>query len=562
MRGWLLLVSIAACAPGPRAATGDDAGTGCVDGTVQCAGLTEQTCTGGVFVDTQACATGCTDGHGCSVCTPDTATCNGNTSHVCADDGSGFVDTLCDPVQGMTCESGRCAGACAAGSLGTSYIGCDYYPTVVGNTVGEAFDYAVAIANTTANDAEVTIDGGALLATMTVSVPANQVRIQVLPWQQELKLCDAMQSGGCEQTGMPPAALAVRGAYHLRSNQPVTVYQFNALEYSKDGFTFSYSNDASLLMPTNVWHGDYYAAAWAAQGPNPSELAVTAMRDNTQVTIVARASTLPGGNAPGFDRDVPRTITLDAGDVLEITSAAGDLTGSHVTADKEIQVISGHFCADVPTNMSACDHLEESMFPVDALGTHYIINAPAVTTIPEGKVEVIRVIATAPNTTLTYDPPQLGAPTSIANPGDYVEIAGNAASFEITASAKVLVAQYMEGEQAGGSTGDPAMALAVPIEQYRTSYLVHAPLSYQSNYIDITAPMGASVMLDGVPVTLTAIGGTGYGFARAEEISDGPAGDGNHRVDSSDKSGITVYGYGQYTSYWYPGGLDFTQILE
>jgi hypothetical protein len=563
MRAWLgLLVSIAACGPSPRADTGDDDGTGCVDGSVRCADLTAQTCVGGMFVDTEACATGCTDGHGCSVCTPGTATCNGDTQHACADDGSGYVDTLCDPVQGMTCESGQCTGVCSPDNLGTSYIGCDYYPTVTGNTAGEAFDYAVAIANTTMTDADITIDGGALTMPMTVTVPANQVRVQVLPWQQALKLCDTMATGGCEQTGMPSAALAVRGAYHLRSTQPVTVYQFNALQYSKDGVTFSFSNDASLLMPTNVWHADYYAAAWRAEGPNPSELAVTAMRDNTQVTIVARASTLPGGGAPGFQRDVPQTVTLNAGDVLEITSSAGDLTGSRITSDKEIQVISGHFCADVPDNMSACDHLEESMFPVDALGQHYIVNAPALTTIPQGKVEVIRVIATAPNTTLSYDPPQVGAPTVIANAGDYVEIAGNAASFEITASAKVLVAQYMEGQQAGGSYGDPAMALAVPVEQYRTSYLFHAPLSYQSNYVDITAPMGASVTLDGASVALTPIGGTGYGFARAEEISDGPNGDGNHRVEGSDKVGISVYGYGQYTSYWYPGGLDFTVILE
>ena len=26
--------------------------------------------------------------------------------------------------------------------------------------------------------------------------------------------------------------------------------------------------------------------------------------------------------------------------------------------------------------------------------------------------------------------------------------------------------------------------------------------------------------------------------------------------------GITVYGYGQYTSYWYPGGLDLKDIIN
>jgi len=564
LASFLALVT-AACSPAlrPPGDDGDD-DPGCVEGAVQCGGLTVQTCVGGVFVDTETCATGCTNTIGCTACSPGTATCDGDVSSACADDGSGYIDTACDPVQGTSCDAGtgRCTGACAPLTLGASYIGCDYYPTIIGNTVGEAFDYAVAIANTTSTDATVTIEGGALASPLVVAVGANQVRVQVLPWHDALKLCATQKTDGCQMTGVPPAVLAPRGAYHLRSNQPVTVYQFNALQYSTDGVTFSFSNDASLLVPTTAWRGDYVAAAWRAQALYPSELAVTAAHDGTQVTITTRASTLPGGGAPGFQRGVPQTITLDAGDVLEITSTAGDLTGSRVTADKAVQVMSGHFCAQVPDPVNSCDHLEESLFPIATLGTHYIVNAPAVVTIPSGKVEVVRVIATQPGTTLSYDPPQPGAPTAIAAAGDFVELASSAASFQITASAKVLVVQYMEGEQAGGNFGDPAMALAVPIEQYRTSYLFHAPLSYQANYVDVTAPLGAGVVLDGTPLAFQPIGGTGYGLARVRELAEGPNGDGNHVIVGDHPFGISVYGYGQYTSYWYPGGLDLVPIIR
>src|SRR5262249_4267553 len=110
-----------------------------------------------------------------------------------------------------------------------------------------------------------------------------------------------------------------------------------------------------------------------------------------------------------------------------------------------------------------------------------VVNAPAVTSIPTGKVEVIRVIATSDNTNLTYNPPQSGAPATIAHAGDFVEIQNNAGSFEITADQKVLVAQYMEGQDAGGGTGDRALALGVRVEQSRTDYLSQAPPSYESN---------------------------------------------------------------------------------
>jgi hypothetical protein len=216
----------------------------------------------------------------------------------------------------------------------------------------------------------------------------------------------------------------------------------------------------------------------------------------------------------------------------------------------------------VPDGIGYCDHLEESMFPVDTLGTHYIVSAPAVTTIPTGKVEVVRIIATGANTTLTYDPPQAAAPATIAKAGDFVEISGTVNSFQITADQKVMVVQYMEGQDAGGNTGDPAMTLAVPVEQFRTQYLFHAPMNYESNYVDVTAPVGAQVMLDGAPLSFAPIGTSGYALARVYPLSAGPGNDGNHMIQGNMAFGITVYGYGQYTSYWYPGGLDLNTIIQ
>lgn len=458
------------------------------------------------------------------------------------------------------CDAGDAApmpvAACAQARIDKSYIGCEYYATVTGNTVGTTFDFAVAISNTTDRDATVVIDGGALVAQAVITVRANAVVVHTLPWQVELKLCDSPVTNGCTNGTMGQAALVARGAYHLVSSEPVTVYQFNALEYTKAG-ELSYSNDASLLQPVPAWGTQYFAAAWQHTGENGSELIVTAAEDGTRVTINARAASNPGGGAPAFAAGVPQTVTLDAGGVLEITSRTGDYTGSYVTADKPVQVLGGHYCALVPDGFNFCDHLEEAMFPLDTLGTHYVVNAPAVPTLP-AKPERVRVVATAAGTHLAYDPPHPEFPAEIANPGEFVELPDTAASFVITADRKVLVAQYMEGKFAGGDAGDPSMALAVPVEQFRTSYRFHAPTSYTSNYVDVTAPTGAVVMLDGERLAFGAIGATGYGLAH---VALAPGADGNHSISGDRPFGITVYGYGQETSYWYPGGLDLDNII-
>jgi hypothetical protein len=534
---------------------------------MRCDGLVLQSCVDGSFQNGETCPNACSDQLGCTLCVPGTGTCDGNTGHTCASDGMSMVDTQCDPTQGMTCDAmtGQCSGACSPLALGNSYIGCDYYPTVTGNPVETFFDFAVAIANTTSNPATVTIDGGALTSPKIMTVSPGSVVVQTLPWVEALKLCHIPGGLGGNDclTGRHQsfAALSVHGGYHLRSTSPVTVYQFNSLQYEKSG-DYSYTNDASLLLPTNAWGKSYVAAAYPADqgGVSPSELAITAMSDGTMVTITSRAATTADQGAPAFAAGTPQTVKLDTGDVLEIATKDGDLTGSLIASDQPVQLISGHYCAMVPSAVPACDHLEESIFPIATLGTHYIINAPAVPELPSGKDEIVRVIATADDTHLTYDPAVTGAPATIAHAGDFVEIPG-ALSYQLTADHKVLVAQYMEGEGLiTRTTGDPAMALAVPREQFRSSYLFHAPINYNDNRVDVTAPTGASVTLDGMPLTFTPIGTSGFGLSRVPALGRGAANDGNHRIDGTVPFGITVYGYGDYTSYWYPGGLDLNTI--
>jgi hypothetical protein len=565
-----IAITAVACGPSRPADDDDDDGDGdggsntCSAGQQRCSGNVLQTCSGGTFADAETCAMACDATLGCVLCVPNTGTCNGDTSRACRSDGQGYIDVYCDPVQGMSCgATGVCEGACSPIALGETYVGCDYWPTVTGNMVSQAYDFAVAVSNTTGVPAEVTIDGGALTVADVFTVAPNSVAIRRLPWVAALKLCLGQSWSNC-QTGHPNSARANAGAYHLRSKVPVTVYQFNALDYFKAGAPEnSYTNDASLLFPSNAWRDKYYAATWPQTANlSPSLIAVTAYQDGTMVTLTSKATTIAEGGAPAFTAGAPQTVALNKGDVLQVGTAAADMTGSYVTSDKPVQVIAGHYCANIPDGFGYCDHLEESMFPVDALSNRYIVNAPAVTgTLPNGKEQTVRIVATQAGTTLTYDPPQAGAPTAIANAGDFVQISRQAASYLLTANHKVLVAQYAQGSSTGGNIGDPDIALAVPVEQYRSSYLFHAPTNYTTNYVDITAPVGATVTLDGAPVTnFTPIGTTGFALARVNPLGAGPGNDGNHSITGSMPFGITVYGYGMDTSYWYPGGLNLELV--
>ncbi len=262
---------------GAGPSTGTDStstGTPCTEGTIVCDGATSQVCDGnGGFTDVEDCTPGvCIPAVGCTLCAPGSGSCNGNVSTVCNDDGQGFTTYTCDPEQGSTCDAGtgHCTGACSPELLGTSYIGCDYFPTVTDNSLLPTGTFAVAVANTSDQPANIKVHQGANLIVNT-SVGANTVAIVPLPWVDALRYPTA-------------STLVTDGAYRLRTTQPVTVYQYNPLEYSTPNGN-TYTNDASLLLPTNSWTGNYRVAAKNSYYFWPGIYAVTASQDGTTVTL-------------------------------------------------------------------------------------------------------------------------------------------------------------------------------------------------------------------------------------------------------------------------------------
>jgi hypothetical protein len=103
--------------------------------------------------------------------------------------------------------------------------------------------------------------------------------------------------------------------------------------------------------------------------------------------------------------------------------------------------------------------------------------------------------------------------------------------------------------------GDPSECPAIPIAQYRSSYSFLAPSSYAQNWIDVVAPTGATVALDGTNIPVSEykqVGSQPFAVAHIEL----PPGQEGHEIEGNATFGLYVYGYGSRTSYMYPGGLD------
>lgn len=573
-----------------------------LDSGVECDGDVAHQCAGGATASTEDCAeTGrsCFPGRGCGVCLPGTVACEGETLLTCDADGEGRTPReTCDASAGLRCSPAGCVDLCAEAEASRSYIGCEYWPTPALNSqVPSEFEFAVAIANPQLVPARVTVERGDVEQAAVTIAPGELETIR-LPWVTDLKGTFQMERSG----------VVADGAYRVRSDVPVSVYQFNPLEYridrdcagesgsdASDGRCYSFSNDASLLLPTHVLTGSYLALArpsmllilpgelGAERVVSPGYVAITAVQDGTEVEVLSRAHVLgsDGEEIPSLAPGATVRVTLDRGDVLQLVSGAPadcptawvdetaavgvrycdlgddwDLTGSEIRASAPVAVIGGHNCTFVPFNRWACDHLEEALFPVEAWGRELLVGA---TQPIRREPNYIRIVSAADGNVIEFEPPLHGSMTLDRGELFETQLSGEV---RVRGTLPLSVAQFLVGQDFSGlgsagsfGAGDPSMSLAIPTEQFRLDYTLLTPATYDESWVNVTAPLAGRVTIDGRPITNFApIGATGAGVARVQLRA------GVHRLEGTAPFGVTVYGFGSYTSYMYPGGLDLREI--
>ncbi|MBA2543456.1 MAG: IgGFc-binding protein, partial [Deltaproteobacteria bacterium] len=341
------------------------------------------------------------------------------------------------------------------------------------------------------------------------------------------------------------ASIKAKRAYRIVADLPIVAYQFNPLDNVN-----VFSNDASLLIPRTVFDVDYYVMSkptldrrTPSPGTNPyyGYLTVVAWQDNTQIAVTPTAAITAGPSNGPIAAGATATFTLNAFDVLQLQAAgAGDLTGTHIVSTNATTfgAFGGHeataFGESTPpdsghTGGPCCaDHLEEMLFPSTTWGKTFAIARSEPRT---NESDVLRVLAQKPGTTVTFTPAPVSGTCGTLGPGEFceVKIAGDT---EITTTEPVLVGHFLQSsiwsDTQGANTGaigngDPSMAIAVPIEQYRKDYTVLVPAQYDESYLSISAAPTGGVSVDGVQINVATF--AGGGTARVARI---PVGAGQH----------------------------------
>lgn len=537
-------------------ATGGQTGTGSSGGEA----TSETTVTSGVSATTEVTATAgstsASTGPG-QLCSPGAVQCvDGQSFETCAGDGLSWDGpTACGAKE--ACELGQCISLCAKADANASSVGCLYYAIDANNDPVEGFDalpYAVSVSNVNPTfTAEVQVqvfENGAWGTIQQASVAPKTLKQFDLPDRH------------VSYTNLNP-----RGAFRIVSDVPIIAYQFQPINGES-----SFTSDASLLLPKGVYDQFYYVVGWGEPSFGNAQINIVAAEDNTAVSITPSVATIGGGPIPALQANMPYNLpVLNEADVIQI-EADNMFSGTFITSDKPIAVFSTHWCGNIPIQTCCCDHLEEQVYGLQKWGTTYVASRWPPRNVNNPENSYWHIFASEDDTKVHIDAHAevigigmtdftmakgqlnlLSVKGSVANPGDFL----------ISADKPIYVMQYLSSSgDTGGvavqQAGDPAMAQAVPVEQYRSDYIILTPSNWLYDYLVITKKVGSAVNLDGQPIAqnlFTRVGPAGnpteWEVGRVADLADGV-----HTLDGDQPFGVLILGYDAYDSYAYPGGLD------
>ncbi|MBM4319772.1 MAG: hypothetical protein FJ125_07395 [Deltaproteobacteria bacterium] len=402
----------------------------------------------------------------CVGCEPGAKACRGQSVVQCQEDGkTELVMDICG--EGAECREGACVAVCGRQGGKISYQGCEYWAVDLENADVEpgagaispaSAQFAVAISNTDQR---------------------NPVHVQIFRLRQGReqlvieKDIPPRQAGasGIEVFDLPPDNGVVGSskgpkAFRVAASGPVIAYQFNPLNNTEEAF----SNDASLLLPSNALDKEYLATtgdgiklakSMLEQVDAPSYVAVVGVTEEPARVTVNASNDIVAFQGPDV-RVQGRTVTatLSRYDVLSVASRVpepnfldptippgqANLSGTRISSDVPVAVFAGNTATIVPTGQggSCCaDHLEEQLFPISSWGRHFVAPRSMVRRVEgEDEPDYWRITAAQADTQVAYRPrrPQ-GAPQQLVA-GQSVEFSSNE-SFVIEASKPVLVTQFL-----------------------------------------------------------------------------------------------------------------------
>jgi len=542
--------------------------------------------------------------------------------HQCSLDGRSIIDTCTDTIvetckPDHVCGGAACLAPCEAAAADRHSNGCEFYvqaPLFRQNNYSPPIPpscFATYVVNTSNQPAEISLElegktldvskslfrttpGSAELIPHTGPVAPGESMILFLS-DATPELASSLKSHlyyvACP-SGVVPAATTDRlgGATQRGSSFRLsTTMRVSLTSIYPYGGAKSTIPAATLLLPVATWAKENIIVnGWEMNVYGGPSAQIVAAEDDTEVTIIPRRNLQNGVGITGGRAHQPISYRLDRGQHLQFVQDE-ELTGSIVTSTKPTTVFGGHACGRVPAMAPACDVLMQQIPAFEQWGSEHVGVGYRPRAGNEHEMVPYRIVAASDGTRLDYDPAvPPGAPTTM-NAGEVATFSSGTGDAFVVRTQDVdhpiYVAAYMTGADGDGreaknygGRGDAEFVNVVPTGQYLNSYSFYADPTYAETSLVIVRAKSRGVFRDvwlecaGNLTGFKPVGTRGeYEYVRVDLSRERGSGDkfdagvcqyGVQRMRSEGPFTATIWGWDQYASYAYPGGMAQRKLVK
>jgi hypothetical protein len=439
------------------------------------------------------------------------------------------------------------AVATNANGKGVSSSGTDFWVAFMPNLQGGRIVTQLFIASETSNTVKVTVSG----VTRTYALLANaSITVDLI---------------GAGVTSVPetPSDLGV----HVASTAPITMYGLDSWDGGA-GFLGA-SEDGFLALPTPALGTKYYSVNYFDASfsgvPTVGEYIVVATQDSTTVNFTTKGHTRGSNGITLQNPNETWSTMLMKGQTYLVQSTGNylgleDFTGSLITSNKPIALLSGHQCTPIDLTTQSGDHLLEMIPPVDEWGTQYF-DLPISGRTRCG--DYLRVLSGEDGNEIRMN----GRSPIFLNAGDWAEIPMVLEPLMLTSITHkkflTVMYSYSQGYNGDPGTADPFMIVMTPREQFLKRMLLRSPLPTKSgsftNYLTIICQHDSinTIQLNGRSIasygaTVRTFLGTTSEMAIAR-VSLPPSAT-SYLATANVPFGMYQYGFSAYEGYGWPSG--------
>ena len=316
----------------------------------------------------------------------------------------------------------------------------------------------------------------------------------------------------------------------------------------------------------------YYVVSTLGWSDQTSQFMIIGCHNNSNVTIIPNNDiTVPSD----LQDSAAENIIVSAGHSFDfvlhslqtffVFKPCVDLTGTTVTSDSPLTIISGHEAARVPAETGDADPIVTQLTPTITWGKTFLLSPH----MGRSNGQSYKVIATNNKTNAVktcgtnYSAERIKFDENNTN-WFYTT---NNVYCSIISDQPIYVAQIgVSTQYDGGNFGDPSLNTVPPIEQYEHSIQFHALMSSGISYYSVVVPNDAyfnlSLLINNVLtnppwVLIYASDGSIYGYGSSTSFS------GTNTVTHPNPNGklfVSIYGWRKYAGYSYVGGMKLNPI--